>query len=112
MNNSGQAMGFSFIIGMVGLVIAVLMMTAFWPIIQDSFDGLRNQDELNCESTKDLCGSIGSNSTCYNVSVGNTHGTTCAMLSIGPPIILIFLILGALALIINPGQPQPQYPQY
>ncbi len=110
MNNRGQ-MGFSFIIGIVMLVVAVLLITAFWPTIQDSFDDLRDQDELNCKSTTDICGSIGSNSTCYNATLGNTHTTTCAMLSIGPPLILIMLILGAVGLIMRGGQSQQQMPQ-
>ncbi len=109
MNNRGQ-MGFGFIMGIVMLVVSVMLITAFWSTIQDSFDDLRNQDKLNCKSTTDICGGIGSNTTCYNESLGNTHTTTCAMLSIGPPLILIMLILGAVGLIIKGGQPQPQMP--
>jgi len=113
MNNNGQmAMGFGFIMGIVMLVVAVLLITAL-PIIQTSFDDLRDQDELNCKSTTDLCGSIGSNDTCYNESLGNSHTTTCAMLSIGPPLILILLILTAVGVMMgSPSQPQQQYPGY
>ena len=111
MNNKGQ-MGFSFIMGIVMLVVSVLLITSFWPTIQDSFDGLRDQDELNCKSTTDICGGIGSNTTCYNESLGNDHTTTCAMLSIGPPLILIMLILGAIALLYSRGGGQPQQPVY
>jgi len=111
MNNKGQ-MGFGFLMGIIMLVVAILLITAFFPVIQDSFDGLRNQDELNCKSTTDICGGIGSNSTCYNETVGNSHTTTCAMLSIGPPLILILLILGAIGLIMNKGGQQPQQPMY
>ncbi len=110
-NTKGQ-MGFGFIMGIVSLVIAVLLITAFWPTIQTSFDDLRDQSELNCRSTTDICGGIGSNTTCYNTTAGNTHTTTCAMLSIGPPLILIMLILGAVGLIMGRGQQQPQQPQY
>jgi hypothetical protein len=109
-------MGFQFIMGIIMLVVAVLLITSFWPVIQDSFDDLRHQDQLNCKSTTDVCGGVGSNDTCYNASVGNTHTTTCAMLSIGPPLILIMLILGAIGLLMRPGQPsqmpQPVYPGY
>ena len=115
MNNNRGQMGFGFVMGIVMLVVAVLLITAFWPVIMDSFDGLRNQDELNCESSKDICGGIGSNSTCFNESVGNTHGTTCAILAIGPPLILIFLILGAVGLLVSGGREQQvpqQYPGY
>ncbi len=115
-NDKKGQMGFGFIMGVIMLVVAVLLITSFWPVIQDQFDGLRNQDELNCESTVDICdGSTGSQTICYNATVGNTHGTTCAMLGIGPPVILIFLILGAIGLIIGGGlasRPQPQYPSY
>lgn len=114
MNNRGQAMGLGFIMGIVSLVVAILLITSFWPTIQTSFDDLRDQDELNCKSTADVCGGIGSNTTCYNATLGNSHTTTCAMLSIGPPLILIMLILGAVALMMRSGEPQqPQaYPQY
>ena len=116
MNNKGQMMGFSFIMGIIMLVVSVLLITSFWPTIQDQFDDLRHQDELNCKSSVDICGGVGSNTTCYNASVGNTHTTTCAMLSIGPPLILIMLILGAIGLLMRPGQssqmPQPAYPGY
>jgi len=112
-NKKGQ-MGFGFVMAIVMLVVAVLLITSFWPVIQDSFDGLRGSDELNCKSSIDICGSVGSNDTslCYNASLGNSHTTTCAMLSIGPPLILIMLILGAVGLIVKGGQPQPQQPQY
>ena len=110
MDNKRGQMGFSFVMGIVMLVVAVLLITSFWPVIQDSFDGLRDQSELNCKSTVDICGGIGSNTTCYNESLGNSHTVTCSMLSIGPPLILIMLILGAVGLIIKGGQPQPQMP--
>jgi len=110
-NKRGQM---SFIFGIVMLVVSVLLITSFWPTIQDQFDGLRDQSVLNCKSTTDLCNGIGSNTTCFNESLGNTHATTCAMLSIGPPLILIMLILGAVGLIMKGGQQpaQPQYQQY
>ena len=113
MNNKGQQMGMGFIFGIIMLVVSVLLITSFWPVIQDSFDDLRHQDELNCKSTTDICGGVGSNDTCYNASVGNVHTTTCAMLSIGPPLILIMLILGAIGMLMSPGpSPQPSYPGY
>ena len=112
MNNKGQMAGFGFIMGIVMLVVAVLLITAFWPTIQDQFDDLRDQDDLNCKSSTDLCGGIGSNTTCYNESLGNEHTTTCAMLSIGPPLILIMLIMGAIGLLYAKGGGQPQQPVY
>jgi len=109
MNNNGQmAMGFGFIMGIIMLVVSVLLITAFWPTIQTSFDDLRHQDELNCKSTTDICGGSGSNLTCYNASVGNSHTTTCAMLSIGPPLILILLILTAVGVMMGSPNQQPQ----
>ena len=111
MNNKGQ-MGFSFIMGIVMLVVTVMLITSFWPAIQDQFDGLRNQDKLNCKSTSDICGGVGSNTTCYNASVGNSHTTTCAMVSIGPPLIFIMLLLGAIGMIRLSGRQQQQPPAY
>jgi len=112
MNNKGQMMGFGFIMGIVLLVVSVLLITSFWPTIQDSFDGLRHQDELNCKSSTDICGGIGSNTTCYNATVGNSHTTTCAMLSIGPPLILIMLIMGSIGILMGQGKQTPQYQGY
>ena len=105
MNNKGQMIGFGFIMGIVMLVVSVLLITAFWPTIQDSFNDLRDQDELNCKS--DYSCDNGNNTICYNSSI-ESQTTTCAMLSIGPPLILIMLIIGAIALIISPGSPSPQ----
>lgn len=102
----------SFIIGIVLLVVDVLLITSFWPTIQDSFDGLRDQDNLNCVSTTDICGGAGSQDVCYNSSKGNSQTATCAMVSIGPPLIFIVLILGAIALIASGGRQQPQQQQY
>ncbi len=113
MNNKGELMGFNFIMGIVMLVVAVLLITSFWPTIQTSFDDLRDQDQLNCKSSVDICLGIGSNETCYNESIGNSHTTTCAMLSIGPPLILIMLILGAIGMLMQKPQSQPPaYPGY
>ncbi len=112
MDNKRGQMGFNFIMALVMLVVAVMLITAFWPTIQDSFDGLRDQSELNCKSSADICGGVGSNTTCYNETAGNTHGTTCAMLNIGPPLILIMLILGAIGIIVKGGRPEPEYPRY
>lgn len=110
-NKKGQIMGLGFIFGIVLLVVDVLLITAFWPTIQDSFDQLRDQDNLNCKSTTDICGGIGSQDVCYNETKGNSQTTTCAMVSIGPPLIFIVLLLGAIMLIMKGGT-QPQQPQY
>ena len=114
MNNKKAQMGFGFIMGIVMLVVSVMLITAFWPAIQDQFDGLRHQDNLNCKSTKDICGGVGSDTVCYNETLGNSHATTCAMVSIGPPLIMIMLILGAVAMIgLGGRRPEQTYqPQY
>ena len=108
MNNKRGQMAFIF--GIIMLVVAVLLITSFWPTLQSQFDGLRDQSNLNCVSTTDVCGGIGSNTTCYNASVGNSHAMTCSMLSIGPPLILIMLILGAVGLIVGGNKNQQQMP--
>jgi len=111
MNNKGQ-FGMGFIFGIVMLVVAVLLITSFWPTVQDSFDALRGNETLNCKSD-DVCGVVPAGVPCYNPTQGNEHPTTCAMVSIGPPLILIMLILGVVALISGAGrQSQPAYPQY
>jgi len=112
MNKKGQ-LGFSFIMSIIMIVVAIMLITAFWPTIATQFDGLRDQSNLNCVSTSDICGGIGSNSSCYNSSVGNSHTLTCGMLSISPALIFIMLILGAVGLIVGGGgRPVQQYPGY
>ena len=111
-NKAQQMMGMSFLIGIIMLVVSVLMITSLWPTIQDQFDDLRHNGSLNCESSTDICDSIGSNTTCYDSRFGNSHGVTCAMVSIGPPLIFIMLILGAIGMLMMPSRPQPAYPGY
>ena len=106
MNNLGQmGMGpiVGIVMGIVGVFVAVILIASFFPTMQDQFDSLRHQDALNCVSTTDVCGGAGSNVTCYNASVGQTHTMTCAIQSIGLPLILIMLILGALGAITGVG---------
>jgi hypothetical protein len=111
-NKRGQTMALGFVFGIVLLVVDVLLITSFWPTIQDQFDQLRDQDSLNCKSTTDVCGSVGSQEVCYNATKGNDHSVTCAMVSIGPPLIFIILLLGAISLMMKGGNPQPQQMAY
>jgi len=91
MDNRGQLLGMGTIFGIVMLVIDILLITSFWPTIQNQFDGLRGQDNLNCVSTTDVCGGVGSQTICYNATKGNSQTATCAMVSIGPPLIFTSL---------------------
>lgn len=115
-NKRGQSMGFGYIFSIVLIVVSVIVLVALWPTVSDAFDGLRGSDELNCKSTLDVCGGLGSNdsSICYNSSQGNEHKLTCSFLAITPALIFIFLILGLIGLTIAGGRqtPQPQYPGY
>ena len=115
MNNKGQA-GFGMILAIIMIVVSVVVLVALWPTISDAFDGLKSSDELNCRSTTDICGGIGSNDTsiCFNSTQGNEHKMTCGFLGITPALIFIFLILGLIGIAIKGGQPQApqQYSQY
>ncbi len=115
MNNKGQA-GFGHIFAIIMVVVSVVVLVALWPTISDAFDGLKSADELNCKSTTDICGGVGSNDTseCYNSSAGMEHKTTCGFIAITPALIFIFLILGLIGMAIGGGreQPQQQYQGY
>jgi len=110
----GQTMGLGYIIAIVMMVVCVVILVALWPVVSDAFDSLRGSDELNCKSTVDICGGVGSNDTsiCYNETAGNEHKLTCSFLSITPALIFIFLILGLVGLAIKGGRPEPEYPRY
>ena len=104
MNNKGH-MGIETIIGIVmgivGLLVAVILISAFFPIMQEQFDDLRDQDKLNCESDTS-CDTAGTNvSICYNSSKSHENATTCAIQSIGLPLLLILLIIGALGALVG-----------
>ncbi len=115
-NTKGQ-MGMGYVMAIIMVVVSVVVLVALWPTISDSFDGLKGSDELNCRSTSDVCGGVGSNDTsiCYNSTAGNEHKMTCSFVGITPALIFIFLILGLIGIAIKGGQPsvqQPQYPGY
>ena len=118
-NKAQQILGFSYIMGIVMLVVAVLLITSFWETIQNEFDDLRDNGSLNCESSTDVCNSatpaylgVGSNVTCYDPTFGNSHGVVCSMVSISPPLIFIMLILGAIGMLMMPSRQAPAYPGY
>ncbi len=106
MNNKGQV-GFGglvgIIMGIVSILVAVILIAAFFPLMQEEFDSLRGQNSLNCESDTNICGGIGSNDSdvCYNSSVYAEHSTSCAIQSVGLPLILIMLIISALGILIG-----------
>jgi len=112
MNKLGQTMGFGYVLAIVMVVVSVIVLVALWPTISDAFDSLKGSNELNCKSTTDICGGVGSNdsSICYNSTAGNEHKLTCTFLSVTPALIFIFLILGLIGLAIKGGQQQPQMP--
>jgi len=110
MNKKAQAEGIvTIVMGVVGLLVFVVLFAGLFPTFQDSFDGLRDQDNLNCQSTTDICDGIGSNTTCYNASAGNTHAISCSIVSLGLPLILIGGVLVAFLLIIGGGAVARQY---
>lgn len=110
MNKKAQAEGIiTIVMGLVGLLIFIVLFAGLFPTFQTSFDGLRDQSNLNCQSTADICGGAGSNTTCYNATVGNTHAISCSIVSIGLPLILIGGILVAFLLIIGGGAVARQY---
>lgn len=106
MNNLGQmGMIVGIVMSIVGVLVGVILVASFFPIMQEEFDSLRGQNSLNCESTTNICDGVGSNDSdvCYNASVYHDHATTCAIQSIGLPLLLILLILAMLGGLVGTG---------
>ena len=116
MNNKAQFGGFGYIFAIIIVVVSAIILVALFPTVSDSFDTLKSSDNLNCKSTTDVCGGVGSNQSdqCFNSSAGMEHKLTCSFVGFTPALIFIFLILGLIGMAIGGGrnEPQQQYPGY
>ena len=93
----GQMAGFNIIFGLMILVMAILVVGAMMPIIRTSIDDLRDQDNFNCVSSTRECGTSANGTTpCYNASLGYSETTSCLILDMWVPLLLIAIILGLL----------------
>lgn len=105
-NNKKGQMGM--IMGLMFLVMTIVVLTAFIPVIQNVIKEQRDQDNLNCVSSKNICGGAGDQTTCYN-STKESETTTCLIFSIYLPYIVIVVLVGGVAgLLYNRSQPQMQ----
>lgn len=110
-NKKGQA-GMGMIMGLMFLVMTIIVLTAFIPVIQNQIKEMRGQDNLNCISSKLVCGSTvnTTGASCYNSSK-DTETTSCLIFDIYLPYIIIAVLIGGVAgLLANRSQqPQPMY---
>lgn len=107
-SKKGQAI----IINMVFLVMTIVVLTGFIPVLKEVLDNARHYDSLNCKSNINNC-ATSTTVPCYNSSM-TTSTTSCLMLDLYLPYILIVvLIAGVGALLANRVQTMgaPQYPQ-
>lgn len=111
MNNKGQ-MGLGLVWGIIGLVVTILVFVAFLPTIQEQFAGTRDQDVLNCETTNpgNICPNV-TNGWCYNSTI-ESEDVACTFMSLGTPLIVIFVILGAIGLMLAGRMMSPSQPSY
>ncbi|MGC9310065.1 MAG: hypothetical protein ACP5D2_05225 [Candidatus Nanoarchaeia archaeon] len=103
------------IMSLMILVMTLLILTAFIPVIRQSFDEMKGQDNLNCKSTKYVCPTESENGWCYNPS-RESETTTCLIVDIFLPYLVIAILLGGVGWVLargfGPGQSQPQYGGY
>ena len=116
MNSKGQ-FGLGLVWGIVGLLVTVMVFTAFLPTISNQFSEARSQDSLNCESTEYLCGQTANDTTtdgfyCYNSSRPHDNEIACTFMSISPGLIVIFVVIGAIGAMMAARAFAPAQPQY
>ena len=116
MNNKAQ-FGMGMVWGIVGLVVTIMVFVAFLPTIRDAFYDSRDQNTLNCvtTNTNQYC-NTSTTVPCYN-STKDSETVACTFMALGTPLIVIFVVLGAIAAMmvgraITPQQPQQAYPGY
>ena len=105
--NKGQMMIMSLMI----LVMVILVLTAFIPVIKQSFDTLKNQDSLNCKSSKYVCPTSSPGGWCYNAT-RETETTTCLIVDIFLPYLVIAILIGGVAWVLAKGFGQGQQQGY
>jgi len=113
-DKKGQ-MGLGLVWGIVGLTVTLLVFMAFLPVISDSFNDARDSDVLNCKSNDFICGttvnSTGDGVWCYNSTLP-TEATACTFMALGTPLIVIFVILGAIGAMMTARAITPIEPAY
>ena len=114
MNKKGQ-MGFSWITGIITLVMAILLFAGIFPAITSAFGMTKDSQGANCAGYIDPnTATLGANNHSYNSAL-NTDTLSCTILNFGPGMIVIAVIFGLVAGLIagKLGQePQQQNPYY
>ncbi len=101
MNKSGQmggmlAAGMTLIFSIIMIYLGVAFISGMWGDLQGSWDEMRDQDVLNCESDF-TCDSVNATDVCYNSS-RESRNMECVITGISPSLILIMLVLGLVGL--------------
>lgn len=112
MNNRGQmsgmvAMGTGVILAIVFVYVGIAFISGMWDDMQESWDDMRDQDILNCESDY-TCDSLNATDVCYNSSK-ESHDMECTIQGIGLPLILIMIVLGLVGLVAGGGYAMGRY---
>jgi hypothetical protein len=109
-SKKAQTGGLGMILGIVFLFMALIVLVAFLPAIQDMIHQQRGQAALNCISSKNVCGAGQVDQYCYN-STKDSETTSCLIFSIYLPFILIAVLIGGVAgVLYGKGfTPQPAY---
>ena len=96
MNNKGQ---FSFMTGLIVMVVALLMFNALFPVIMSSFGMSKGSDGANCKGYIDPDATALNNNS-YD-STKNTDTLSCQIFGFGPGMIAISVIFGIIGGVIS-----------
>ena len=102
--------GFGMIFGLMFLVLTLVVLFAFIPVIQQLISEQRGYDNLNCVSSKNVCGPTQLNTYCYNATL-ETETTSCLIFSIYTPFILVTVLIGGLSALLYNRYSAPQQQQ-
>ena len=111
MNKKGQ-MGFSWINGIIVMVMAILLFAGIFPAIISAFGLTKNSDGANCVGYTDPeTATLGANNKSYDSTL-DTDTLSCTILNFGPGMIVIAVIFGLVAGLIAGKLGQTEQPQY
>ena len=112
-NNRGQML----MLGLLILVMALLIFISMLPAVQETMDGARQCDSMNCEGyvDPDATGSSGGNCSITNRSYNpnlSQNTLSCTILDLFVPLMILGVMIGLITKLLSGGlvdRPQPQY---
>jgi hypothetical protein len=111
MNNKGQMGGFSWITGIMVMVISILLFAAVFPVIISAFGMSKDSQGANCAGYTDPNeATLGAYNHTYNPKL-DSDTLSCTILNFGPSMIVIAVVFGLVAGLIAGKLGQTEQPQ-